>query len=174
MNSFLPKKLFDDEQAAQDTTPAVDPTEELRLQNEELEAKILRLHADIANMQRHNAENSRRQSQEGTRRLLDQMLPAIDALEFALSALPKDIAEHPWCEGLRQFEKLLQKTLTDAGLQKIAVTAGETMFDPQFHEAIGQVEASEDKPSGSITQQYQQGYLFQDNVLRTAKVQVAN
>ena len=180
MKSFLSKKLFDDADDAaaaapeQDMQSTADGLEALQEQNSELEAKILRLHADIANMQRHHTENSRRQSQEGTKRLLDQLLPSIDTLDLALSSLPAEIAAHPWTEGLRQFEKLLQKALTDAGLQKITIIPGETHFDPQFHEAIGKIPAAEGIAEGAITQVYQQGYMFQETVLRTAKVQVAD
>ena len=179
MKKFLPTKLFDDDidpviEPSEDTSAPIDELALLREKNAELENKILRLHADIANIQRNNAETSRRQSQEGVRRLIDQMLPSIDTLEFALQALPEDIAVHPWTEGLRQFEKLMQKTLSEAGLQKVEIVVGETAFDPQYHEALGQVPSTEELAAGMITQVYQQGYLFQETVLRTAKVQVAN
>lgn len=181
MRKNLPGKLFDDEDISGSSAPQTeedsnqDDTEltELRAKNTELEEKVLRLYAEFENEKRRNAEGYKKMSIEGARRLLDQLLPSLDTLDLALSSLPADIASHPWTEGLRQFEKLLQKALTEAGLKKIEITVGETHFDPQFHEAIGKIPAETVEP-GTISQAYQQGYLFQDSVLRTAKVQVAD
>ena len=44
-------------------------------------------------------------------------------------------------------------------------------FDPQIHEAIGNVEVAEDK-KGLVVTEVQKGYLFKDKLLRPSIVQV--
>ena len=46
------------------------------------------------------------------------------------------------------------------------------MFDPNFHQAIEQVETSE-YPDGSVFEVLQEGYLFHGRVLRPSIVRVA-
>lgn len=185
MKKFTLQKQYNDDQEMNGATPEenqsheesleenLSPTEILEEKVAELEANNLRLRADIANMQRRTIEETARAGQNGAKRSLEQILPSLDALDLAMQALPEDIAAHPWTEGLLQFEKLLQKGLTNAGLEKMEIIPGETLFDPNLHEAIGNVEASEDYPANTIAQVYQKGYTYQSTVLRSAMVQVA-
>jgi molecular chaperone GrpE len=48
---------------------------------------------------------------------------------------------------------------------------GET-FDPEFHDAIGTVQSEEFKP-GTVADEVQRGYRWGDDVLRPARVRVA-
>lgn len=154
--------------------PQEDVSDALREQNAELENKILRLHADMANVQRRAMEDARRASADGAKRLIEQLLPVMDTLQMALGSVPEEFATSSWIDGIRQFEKMLQKALADAGLEPMIVEPGVTMFDPQFHEGIGRINAEEAFPAGTVSQVYQPGYMFQGAVLRSAKVQVAD
>ena len=46
-------------------------------------------------------------------------------------------------------------------------------FDPNLHEALNQVPATEDQPSGTIITVYEKGYSLNGNLIRAAKVCVA-
>ena len=59
--------------------------------------------------------------------------------------------------------------LEGAGLEPIG-SVGEA-FDPQKHDAIEEIES--DKPSGTIVEEAQRGYLYNGQVLRPARVKVA-
>lgn len=48
---------------------------------------------------------------------------------------------------------------------------GET-FDPNLHEAIARVPAG-DKPANQVVEQVEKGYMYQDRLLRPARVVVA-
>lgn len=150
-----------------------DPVAELESENQLLKEKVLRLHADIENMRRHAAEDRVKLIHEGTKSFAEKLLPALDTFDLAIHSIPKEIAEHSWVEGIRQFERLLKKLLLDAEIQKMEIVPNTTEFNPELHEALGQISASDEVASGTITQVYQQGYTFKNAVLRTAKVQVA-
>ena len=55
----------------------------------------------------------------------------------------------------------------------ITVVETDGEFDPNFHNAIMQVE-SEEKQSGEIVQVLQKGYMLKDRLLRPAMVSIAN
>jgi len=60
-------------------------------------------------------------------------------------------------------------------LKQHGVTPLEAMgkkFDPQYHEALLQVETAE-HPEDTVIEELQKGYMANNRVLRTAKVKVA-
>ena len=46
------------------------------------------------------------------------------------------------------------------------------LFDPNLHQAMGQLETAE-QPPGTVVSEYQKGYLLHDRLLRPALVVVA-
>ena len=57
------------------------------------------------------------------------------------------------------------------GLQEVVATAGHP-FDPNLHEAVGQIESGE-HPEGHVVEQLQRGYKLADRLLRPARVVVS-
>lgn len=72
-------------------------------------------------------------------------------------------------EGLELTKKSLDKLLTKYDVTEIKETKE---FNPEFHEAVMNVESSTE-PSGSVVQVLQKGYMLKEQVLRPAKVSVA-
>ncbi len=62
------------------------------------------------------------------------------------------------------------KQLKDLGVTPIEAVGKE--FDPNFHNAVMQVD-SEEYESGVVAQELQKGYMFHDQVLRHSMVAVA-
>ena len=71
---------------------------------------------------------------------------------------------------MNKIYKQLMKQLEDLGVKPIEAAGKE--FDPNFHNAVMQVD-SEEVESGYVAQELQKGYLFHDTVLRHAMVSVA-
>ncbi len=90
-----------------------------------------------------------------------KILPVLDELERA----EKETSE----PGISQIRKKFQHLLNDFGIKEIE-TKGKK-FDPNFHEAVEQVEA-ENQEKGIIIEETQKGYLIDNQVLRPAKVKV--
>jgi len=151
-----------------------DPCESLRTELESVKDQLLRRTADFSNKERRYLDRIAEAKQEGIASAITGLLPSLDTLDKALeSSHSSDLAEHPWMDGIRQFAKQLEKSLHDVGCTKQEIICGQTLFDPSLHEAIGKVPASDEFPSGSISQVLQSGYMLGEKVLRVSIVQIA-
>jgi molecular chaperone GrpE len=104
--------------------------------------------------------------------VLKDVLPIVDNFQRALAQIkaqdiPQEIASH--LEGIELINKLIEKLLVQYNIQAIEAS---TVFNPELHEAVMQVETNE-HPSGAIVNLYQQGYTHKGKVLRPAQVSVA-
>jgi len=72
--------------------------------------------------------------------------------------------------GVSMIAQQLRAALLEAGLEEIDATG--KAFDPNFHEAVSQVEST-DVPEGHVVQQLRKGFKLRDRLLRPATVIVA-
>lgn len=72
-------------------------------------------------------------------------------------------------DGLKIVQKNIEKTFKDLGVETIDCSG---KFDPEFHEALLQVDSKEHE-SGDIVDVMNKGYKLNSKVLRHAKVSVA-
>lgn len=127
--------------------------------------------ADLANYKRRS-----QQDQEQRERLLvaqahASTLHALDSLERAFLSLPPTLRTFSWIEGIALVELQLRRALDLQGIRAIAVEPGQP-FDPQRHEAIGEVETAEFE-EGAVAVVAQQGYEMANLLIRPALVQLA-
>lgn len=127
--------------------------------------------ADLANYKRRS-----QQDQEQRERLLvaqahASTLHALDTLERAFQSLPPTLRTFSWIEGVALVELQLRRALDLQGIRAIAVEPGQP-FDPQRHEAIGEVESAE-FAEGAVAVVAQQGYEMANLLIRPALVQLA-
>lgn len=108
----------------------------------------------------------------GVARLAKELLPALDNLERALAhaEAQEGEGEHEITRGIRLVQQELISSLERVGIVPEA-PKGE-LFDPHRHEAVAHTPV-EGVASGTITDVYSAGYRFGDDVLRAAKVVVA-
>jgi molecular chaperone GrpE len=106
-------------------------------------------------------------------KLVRELLPAVDNLDRALEAVkPAGEASNgdELVSGVKLVRAELIAALARAGVDRFD-PEGER-FDPQFHEAVGQVSV-DGAPAGTIIEVYQRGYRLGDTVIRPARVLVA-
>jgi len=160
-----------------DATEALAPEEPeqqeiLRLQEqlEEANDRYLRLAAEFDNYRkrvaREQADARARAQGDVVRRLLE----ALDDLERVAGLEESDATVHDVVTGVHMVERKLQQELEVLGTERVAAE-GE-MFDPNFHEAIGAIPASEDADPGTIAAVVQRGYRLGTTLLRPARVLV--
>lgn len=155
--------------------PAVgseDEADELRAALEDLNGKWLRALADLDNYKKRVERDRRRWSEASREEVLLDLLDVADNLERALAANVG--ADADGNEPLREGVELILKHLVDV-LRRHGVVAIETaacVFDPNLHEAVGQVE-SDDHDSNQIVEETQKGYMLGDRLLRCSRVVVA-
>ena len=102
--------------------------------------------------------------------LTKELLPALDNLDRAIGAAAE---EDPLLEGVRLVRSELGAGLARAGIESYS-PIGEP-FDPALHEAVATAPASADGcSSGTVVEVYQAGYRLGANVIRPARVVVAD
>jgi molecular chaperone GrpE len=150
------------------------PEEVLRAERDAFQEKWLRVVAELDNVRKR----SRREVTE-TRRfaradILRSLLEFQDNFERALQS-SGDNSDTDGSGGFREgVELIFQKfrgVLKDKGVAPMEAMGAE--FDPNFHEAVGQIEREDTEP-GLVVEVVQQGFHYGDLVLRPARVIISS
>jgi molecular chaperone GrpE len=148
-----------------------DPIDEvIRLQAEfnRVQDLYLRALADLDNFRKKVQQDQARAARAGKREILLRILEVLDSFERALdqtSGLPESLTE-----GFLVIRKQLLNILKVEGVAPME-TLGQ-VFDPSLHEAIATV-GDKGQISGTIVAELSRGFRWQDELLRPAKVSVA-
>jgi molecular chaperone GrpE len=131
--------------------------------------RYIRLQSELENLRRRWEQRFESDTANARQEILRDMLPLADHLELALqhgAALQDEQAK----EYLRNISATHQAFLIT--LKRYGVTPIDAQgqpFDPTVHEAIGQIQAGDDR-SGHVAQVVQTGYMEGDKLLRPARV----
>lgn len=132
--------------------------------------RYLRLAADLDNEKKRLAQNYARRAHETEARLIRDLLPLVDNLQRALEHATSGEQVGPFLPGVQLSLKEFMDTLNKHGVE--AIDALGQPFDPALHEAVGST-AHPAYPSGTVMHVEQQGYLYNDRLLRPARVIIA-
>ena len=138
--------------------------EELRREHD----MYLRALADYDNYRRRVERDRSAAARSDKRQLILQLLEVLDGFDRALQHMgdaPSSVSE-----GLQLLQRKLLHVLEAQGVTPLQ-SLGET-FNPEFHDAIGTVQSEEFNP-GTVADEVQRGYRWGDDVLRPARVRVA-
>jgi molecular chaperone GrpE len=127
----------------------------------------LRALADFENYRRRTDRDRAHFGREGLRRFILPLLDIIDDLERLLNFA--DTQALPLADQIRDVYQKLLKLLDIEGIRPFQ-SVGKP-FDPSLHEAVATQPASEDG-QGIVVQEVRRGYLWDDELLRTARVVV--
>ncbi|KGE18202.1 nucleotide exchange factor GrpE [Paenibacillus wynnii] len=157
---------------AEEVSEVSDGDELKRLQGlaDEFQGRALRVQADFDNFRRRTLKEKEELAQYATSKLVTELLPVMDNFERALATAPATPEFEAFTKGVNMIFRQLEGILKNEGL-----TAMETVaqpFNPEYHQAIMQVE-SEEHEEGIVTEEVQKGYLLKDKVLRPAMVKVS-
>ena len=149
---------------------------ELIAEHDSWRDKAYRAAADSENTRRRAERDVSQARRYGAERLAQALLPAIDNLTRALSA----VGEEAGAGASNDFQNLhtalvmtakeLNKALEQNGIQRLN-PLGEP-FDPQQHQAMLQV-ASDELPEGRVAQVLSEGFILHDRLLKAAYVAVS-
>jgi molecular chaperone GrpE len=143
----------------------------LKEKNNELEDQFLRARAEIANITTRNRNERETLQKYRSQDLGKKLLPAIDNLERALTAEVDEDQAANLKKGVEMVLESLKQALIEEGIEEIPAE-GKT-FDPNLHQAVQTVPATEEVPADTIVTVLQKGYKLQDRVLRASMVVVA-
>lgn len=134
----------------------------------ELTEALQRERADSMNLRRRTDEEKKRLGEFYKAMVVQQLLPALDNLERALTHTPKDLKDHGYVKGVKSVIKQFEQSFTQLGVKRIK-TVGE-VFDPRLHEAVYMEEG--DGSVEVVCEELQPGYTLGDEVIRHAMVKV--
>jgi molecular chaperone GrpE len=100
-----------------------------------------------------------------------ELLPIFDNYQIALSHIPESEKKKQWAIGLEHILKMWEVFLSEHNAQRIKAL-GEK-FDPNIHEAIGEVE-DKHQADQIIVEEKLAGYKIKHKVIRPAKVIINN
>ena len=101
--------------------------------------------------------------------LLKDVLPVLDNLERAEENIPEKKKNEQTIKGFIQIAEQLREFLKSQGVEEL--DAGEKEFNPEFHEALSEVEVK-GKKSGEIAEIIEKGYMWRGRLLRATKVNI--
>ena len=130
----------------------------------------VRCQAEMENMKKRFQRDKEEWVKFANESLIKELLPVMDNLEKAISHSRDEGSLDALREGVELTLKGLRDTLDRAGLKEVKAM-GE-VFDPNFHEAVCQLEDACAK-SGTVLQEFQKGYLLNQRLIRPAMVAVS-
>ncbi len=143
----------------------------------ELEAKlaeqsdgVLRVRAEMNNIQRRAEQDVQKAHKFGIERFANELLPVIDNLERTVDAAGDHEAAVAIKEGAMLTLKIFQDTLKKFGVEPVN-PVGEP-FNPEHHQAMTMQPSPTAEPN-SVLAVFQKGYTLNGRLMRPALVVVA-
>ncbi len=127
---------------------------------------LQRLKAEFDNYRKRTEKEKQELSKFVEGNLIQKIIPILDDLERLLQSGSQD---NSLMEGCRLIYENINSILNELGLE--AFTKVGDMFDPGKHDAIAVHKASEEF-NNKIMSISQKGYIFNNRILRHAKVEV--
>ncbi len=145
--------------------------EALKQKIDELEDRVKRQMAEFDNFRKRTEKEKTAMFETGAKSVIEKMLPVVDNFERGLAAIPQEEMGKGYAEGMQMIYKQLMTELDGLGVKPIEALGQE--FNPDFHNAVMQVE-SEEYESGIVAQELQKGYMYRDSVVRHSMVAVVS
>ena len=137
----------------------------------ELEDRVKRQLAEFENFRNRTEKEKQVMFETGAKSVLEKLLPVIDNFERGFSTVEEADAEDAFVQGMQKNYKQMMDELEKMGVKPIEAVGQE--FDPNFHNAVMQVESDEFE-SGIVAQDLMKGYMYRDSVLRHSMVGVVS
>ncbi|MBN2397259.1 MAG: nucleotide exchange factor GrpE [Deltaproteobacteria bacterium] len=132
--------------------------------------RYLRAAAELENYKKRAARDRQDFVKYANENLIRDILPTVDSMERALEHASESGDLQAFVDGLKMIRDTLLSVLGKHGATKIDAIGKE--FDPNFHEAIMQVEGNRGQDN-TVAEEFETGYLLNGRLLRPAKVSIA-
>ena len=145
-----------------------------RLEKAEKEAaenydRYLRAVAELENYKKRSVREKADTIRYGTENLLRDILPLMDSIDRAMVHACNSDDFEAFRKGLDMLRQQLISCLAKHGVEQIEAVGKE--FDPNFHEAMMQVEGEQEQHN-TVAEEFETGYLLNGRLLRPSKVSV--
>jgi len=150
--------------------PVTDEPELETLRNElgEMKDKFIRKVAEFENFKKRSSKERIELIQTAGKEVIIDMLEVLDDCERAEKQM--STLDEKAKEGVMLVFNKLKSLLFAKGLKPMETISKE--FNPDIHEAITEIPASNDEQKGKVIDEIQKGYYLNDKIIRYAKVVV--
>jgi molecular chaperone GrpE len=170
-NSECEKEKCEETQESKEPTPQ-EQIAQLQEQLKQSEDKYLRVHADFENIKKRLEKEKYQAIDYASEKFARDLLAPIDSLQMALKSAQADLGADELLEKLKEGIELTIKNFNSAfEKHDISVVETDGEFDPNFHDAVMQVDSAEHE-DGQIVQELQKGYKYKERLLRPAMVSI--
>ena len=132
----------------------------------------MRTAAELENMRKRSAKERDDTLKYAVTKFAQDMVAVADnlsrALEIGSVSIPDDMKG--MIEGIKLVQEELRRIFERHGIQEIHPLG--QLFDPNFHQAMFEIPATENLTAGTVGQVLQVGYIIHDRLLRPAMVGV--
>ena len=165
-------KAGDQKKDSVDKTQAI--VNDLKHKLKECEDKLLRSLAENDNLRKRHEKETEDNLKYATKNFAFSLLPVTDNFQRAIQSIPDDVSEKDkllknLVIGIQAVEKELDDVFLKNGIKKF--DSLDQKFNPELHQAVSKV--NNDKPEGTIVEEFQRGYMIGDRLLRAAMVVVS-
>jgi molecular chaperone GrpE len=165
-----PDRRLEDVDDDDGRSPLSDGVGEVEKQLTEQREKYLRLAAEYDNYRKRSSKERLEAEARGQASLVKQLLDPLDDLARFAHVDPTTVDATTVVQGAEMVEKKLQKVLSTLGLETIDPV--NQTFDPSLHEAVATEPALSAEDDDVVSRVFQQGYRFNGQLLRPARVVV--
>ncbi len=137
----------------------------------EMTDKYQRLMAEFENARKRNAKEQSHMYDVGAKEVLTKLLPVVDNFERGLDALSEEEKEGAFAQGFIKIYQQLIASLEEIGVKPMDAVGKE--FNPDFHNAVMH-EENEEMGENLVSEEFQKGYMYKEDVLRHSMVKVVN
>ena len=141
---------------------------ESRMEAGETLETLQRVAAEFDNYRRRVDRDQTQSVERASQRVIESLLPTLDAFDAALAVEASTAAEEKILDGMRSIRDHLLETLARDGLEPIPAL-GE-IFDPKVHEAVSGAQAGDGELV--VDSELRRGYTMQGRVIRPSLVTV--
>jgi len=138
---------------------------------EQLEDRVKRQMAEFENFRKRTEREKQAMFETGAKSVLEKILPVIDNFERGFATVDPEDENDAFVGGMKMVYKQMMKELDNIGVKPIEAVGCE--FDPNFHNAVMQVE-DEELGENIVSEEFMKGYMYRDSVVRHSMVKVVN
>ena len=143
-----------------------DLKDEIALEKE----KYLRLFAEFENFKKRTAKERLDLFKTANQEVITSLIPVLDDFKRAVLQIEKDLKEFDK-KGIELIYNKFNDSLKSNGLEETKVEVGD-VFNPDLHEAISQIKATNENQKGKIIDAIELGYKLGEKIIRYPKVVV--
>lgn len=161
---------YDEDQGAALVKKLRDKLKQAESDKQEYLQALQRMKADVVNREKAGEELRARVGDMVKERILEDLLPVLDAFDSAFTGSAWEKVDSNWRVGIEYIHAQFKKVLDDNGITAFG-KVGET-FDATRHDPIEETETGTEEQNHTVAKVLRTGYELGGRVIRPARVKL--